>query len=198
VRSHGLPAFLVGVTILLGSPAGARATDLETLMAAHWGMDAAGLDKALDSADQPLPGRWDFGRYYADRIVENVDVGGHAFRAFLQMDRGTDRLGQILLERRGRQAGPLVFEDIKQALTERFGEPEEDARQGDKALPTAIRVVWRMPELTVTASFFDFYTTGMFFEDPNSDRDPLTPYAERRRNNPRFLPRRALIRFNPP
>ena len=191
-----LPAILT--VLLLAATRGGLAADLDILREARWGMDAEALDEALGGADEPLPGRWDFGRYYAERIVEDVDVAGHRFRAFLQMDKATGRLGQILLERRGREATPMVFEDIADALTEQFGQPDESGPDGNKAVPTSVRLVWHLPDLTINASFFDFYTTGMFFEDPNTDRNPLVPYAERRRNNPRFLPRRALIRFGPP
>jgi hypothetical protein len=80
-----LPAILT--VLLLTASRGGFAADLDILRDARWGMDAAALDEALGAADEPLPGRWDFGRYYAERIVENVDVGGHRFRAFLQMDK---------------------------------------------------------------------------------------------------------------
>ncbi|QQP91918.1 hypothetical protein IGS68_12230 [Skermanella sp. TT6] len=176
----------------------ALADDLETLGRVRWGMSPGELSDALGRSANPLPGRWDFGRYYSETTVEDVEVGGIPFRAFLQIDRRTGGLGQILLERRGRQATPVVFDDIVRALTDRYGEPEQTARDGDIAVPSAVRIVWRLPDFTINASFFDFRTTGIVSENPNVDRDPLTPFSERQRNNPRFLPRRALIRFNPP
>jgi hypothetical protein len=190
--------FAVAGALALSAPVPAFAADLATLSAVRWGMDADELDRALGSADSKLPGRWDFGRYYADMSVEDVEVAGLPFRAFLQMDRKSGKLAQVLLERRGQQATPMVFEDIANALIGQFGEPDENRSDGDAAVPSSVRLVWKLPDMTINASFFDFRTTAIFSEDPNVEPDPLVPYSERRRNNPRTLPRRALIRFNPP
>jgi hypothetical protein len=189
---------VAGALLALSAPVPAFAADLATLSAVRWGMDADELDRALGSADSKLPGRWDFGRYYADMSVEDVEVAGLPFRAFLQMDRKSGKLAQVLLERRGQQATPMVFEDIANALIGQFGEPDENRSDGDAAVPSSVRLVWKLPDMTINASFFDFRTTAIFSEDPNVEPDPLVPYSERRRNNPRTLPRRALIRFNPP
>ena len=62
--------------------------------------------------------------------------------------------------------------------------------------PTAVAFVWRFDTSTVHLSYFDFYTRSMAFEDPNFERDVLTPYYKTRRNNAQFLPRRMLIRFH--
>ncbi len=110
-------------------PVRRSAADLATLSAVRWGMDADELDRALGSADSRLPGRWDFGRYYADSSVEDVEVAGLPFRAFLQMDRKSGKLAQVLLERRGQQATPMVFEDIANALIGQFGEPAENRQR---------------------------------------------------------------------
>jgi len=192
-----LPAIAMAAALLL-APLSAFAADLTTLTAVRWGMTAGELEQALGNAANRLPGRWDFGQYYADTSVEDVEVAGLPFRAFLQMDRQSGRLAQILLERRGRQASPMVFEDIADALARQFGEPDEDLRNGNAAVPASVRLVWRLPDMTINASFFDFRTSAIFSEDPNRRSDPLVPFAERQRNNPRFLPRRALIRFTPP
>ncbi|EWY36835.1 hypothetical protein N825_23315 [Skermanella stibiiresistens SB22] len=184
--------------LLLASLHPAFATDIEVLRNVRWGMAPPDIAKALGDDATRLPGRWDFGRYYADTTVEDVQVASIGFRAFLQIDRQTGGLGQILLERRGRQASPVVFDDIVKALTDRFGSPEKSDQQNTAAVPKSLRVVWRLPDFTINASFFDFRTTAIVSENPNVDRDPLTPFSERQRNNPRFLPRRALIRFNPP
>ena len=125
-------------------------------------------------------------------------MAGLPFRAFLQMDRQTGKLAQVLLERRGRQATPMVFEDIANALIGQFGQPSEDHSDGNAAVPSSVRLVWKLPDMTINASFFDFRTSAIFSEDPNVEPNPLVPYSERRRNNPGTLPRRALIRFNPP
>jgi hypothetical protein len=188
---------VAGALALLLAPI-ASAADLATLSAIRWGMNADELDRALGSADSRLPGRWDFGRYYADTSVEDVEVAGLPFRAFLQMDRKSGKLAQILLERRGQQATPMVFDDIADALIGQFGQPDEDRRDGNAAVPTSVRLVWKLPDMTINASFFDFRTSAIFSEDPNVEPNPLVPYSKRQRNNPRTLPRRALIRFNPP
>jgi hypothetical protein len=196
VKSRWTGIVLAGA--LLTVPVRASAADLATLSAIRWGMDAAELDRALGNADTRLPGRWDFGRYYADSSVEDVEVAGLPFRAFLQMDRKSGKLAQVLLERRGQQATPMVFEDIANALIGQFGQPTENRSDGNAAVPSSVRLVWKLPDMTINASFFDFRTSAIFSEDPNVEPNPLVPYSERRRNNPRTLPRRALIRFNPP
>lgn len=198
MKSRWTAIVLAGVLLTLAAPAPAPAADLATLSAIRWGMDAAELDRALGDADSRLPGRWDFGRYYADSSVEDVEVAGLPFRAFLQMDRQSGKLAQVLLERRGQQATPMVFEDIANALIGQFGQPSENRSDGNAAVPSSVRLVWKLPDMKINASFFDFRTSAIFSEDPNVEPDPLVPYSERRRNNPRTLPRRALIRFNPP
>jgi hypothetical protein len=191
-----LPVILI-LLLLIGWTGGVRAVGLDTLSAARWGMAAADLDRAFGKELVRLPGRWDFGPFYADLILPEVEVAGHPFRAFFQMERKTGGLGQILLERRSGKATPMVFDDVVRALSDRYGEMTETSA-GMKGIPTSVRAIWRLPDLVVEASFFDFYTTGMFFEDPNTARNPLVPSYQRQRNNPRFLPRRALIRLHPP
>jgi hypothetical protein len=194
--------FLALAVAATGLPAAATPpppTGLEVLDRTRWGMDATELETALHGTVVRLPGRWDFGPLlYADLTIPAVTVAGYAFRAFLQMDRHDGRLLQIMLERRGNAATPMVFEKIVAALTSAFGKPDGPPRY-DPRLPVAVDMTFHRNDDAVTASFFDQYTNGIFSQDPNIplSLNPLIPYYLRERNNPSFLPRRAIVRIHP-
>jgi hypothetical protein len=63
--------------------------------------------------------------------------------------------------------------------------------------PRRVSLRWRFPTTTVQVTWLDYLTTSVLFEDSLHGPDPLVPYAETRRINRRFLPRRLLIRFYP-
>ena len=190
-----LLAFALSLAPIVPAAPGARAAvpDWPTL---QWDMTEAELEQALGEALTVLPGRWVYGGAYADRAVFEVDLEGLLFTAYFQMNDRSDRLQQILLERRGGvEATPRAFEETLARLEARYGAPAErciTARPDGTIM--AADLVWRVAGSTVHASFLDFRTTGVLYYDPNVDLDPLVPSFETRRITRRSLPRRITVR----
>ena len=88
-------AVLLGL-LVLGGAAAAR-DDVAGWDATRWGMTEAEIESALGERVVRLPGRWLYGNAYADLAVEDVDVGGLQFTAYLQMNAESHRLQQVLL-----------------------------------------------------------------------------------------------------
>lgn len=171
--------------------------DLPGWESTRWGMTADELRGALGTRVTELPGRWLYGGAYAELAVEGVEIGGLAFTAYLQMSAETDRLQQVLLERRRTGAVPSAFEKVIDALTQRFGPPSGDCAQAKAGgRPLDYEVAWRFPSTTLHAKFLDFSTTAIFSRDPEAELDPLVIERKVRRNLRRFMPRRILLRFH--
>jgi hypothetical protein len=171
--------------------------DLPGWGATRWGMTAGELRAALGERVTALPGRWVYGGAYAELAVEDVEVGGLAFTAYLQMSAETDRLQQVLLERRRSGAVPAAFGQVIDALTSRYGPPAADCAQAKSGgQPLDYEVTWRFPSTTLHAKFLDFSTTAVFSRDPEAELDPLVIERKVRRNLRRFLPRRILLRYH--
>ncbi|WP_193367160.1 hypothetical protein [Pelagibius marinus] len=165
--------------------------------ATRWGMTADELRAALGSRVTELPGRWVYGGAYAELAVEEVEIGGLTFTAYLQMNDRTERLQQVLLERRRTGAVPAAFEQVIDALTSRYGPPAEDCAQAKTGgQPLDYEVTWRFPTTILHAKFLDFSTTAVFSRDPEAELDPLVIERKVRRNLRRSMPRRILLRFH--
>ena len=163
----------------------------------RWGMTAADVEAALGGDLLRLPGRWLYGGAYADLAVQEVEIGGVAFTAYLQMNAKSDRLQQVLLERRRTGAVPAAFEQVVEALVADYGPPAADcARAKSGGRPLDYEVTWRFPSTTLHAKFLDFSTTAVFSRDPQAEHDPLVIEGKVRRNLRRFMPRRILLRFH--
>lgn len=185
--------------LLLAFAAGPAAAldDLAGWQDLRWGMTAVEIQRVLGDRVTALPGRWLYGGAYADLAVEDTDIGGLAFTAYLQMNTETDRLQQVLLERRRTGAVPAAFEAALAELTQRLGPPAGDcvqAKQGGQ--PLDYQVTWRFPTTTVHAKFLDFSTTAVFSRDPRAEHDPLIIERKVRRNIRRFMPRRIVLRYH--
>ncbi|MEM7225160.1 MAG: hypothetical protein AAF495_19435 [Pseudomonadota bacterium] len=164
-----------------------------------WGMTQGELDRALGEELTELPGRWIYGGAYAERAVFGFDLEGLSFTAYFQMNEESDRLQQILLERRGGvDATPQAFEETLAMLEAHYGAAAErciTARPDGTIM--AADLMWRLGASTVHASFLDFRSSGLLYFDPNVDLDPLVPSFETRRIYRRSLPRRINIRIHP-
>lgn len=194
------------VLLLLGSTsAGAQPTDVEGWQSARWGMTQDELVSAVPAEITVLPGRWEYGRSYADHAVMDAQVGGLAFDAFFQMNKKTDRLEQVLLERRRAGATPAAFGELLAALTDEYGQPSETCRQAKQGgEPQRHELIWRFPTTTVHASFLDFSSMEVLDRDPRPPSVPLAEtveerlrdFLDERRITHRFVPRRIIIRLH--
>ena len=163
----------------------------------RWGMSKPELQRVLGDDATRLPGRWLYGGAYADLAVQDVEIGGLAFTAYLQMNAQTNRLQQVLLERRRVGAVPAAFEQLVDSLMETLGPPATDCAQAKSGgQPLDYQLTWRFPSTTVHAKFLDFSTTAVFSRDPEAELDPLVIERKVRRNLRRFMPRRILIRYH--
>jgi hypothetical protein len=177
-------------------PAAAR-EDVPGWGETRWGMTGEAIESVLGDRVTQLPGRWIYGGAYAELAVEDVVIGDLTFTAYLQMNAQSDRLQQVLLERRRVGALPSAFEETLAVLEARYGPPAADCAQ-DKSggRPLAYRITWRFPSTTIHATFLDFSTTAVFSRDPEAELDPLVIERKVRRNLRRFMPRRILLRFH--
>lgn len=163
----------------------------------RWGMTESELESALGEGATRLPGRWLYGGAYADLAVRDVEIAGLSFTAYLQMNAETNRLQQVLLERRRTGALPAAFEQLADSLMASLGSPSADCAQAKTGgQPLDYELTWRFPTTTVHAKFLDFSTTAVFSRDPEAELDPLVIERKVRRNLRRFLPRRILIRYH--
>jgi hypothetical protein len=190
----------LGLALLCGRALAAPARALDDLPGwetLRWGMTAAEIKSALGDRVTALPGRWLYGGAYADLAVEKVDLGGLAFTAYLQMNAETNRLQQVLLERRRTEAVPVAFEQVLDSLMASLGPPSKDCAQAKSGgVPLDYQITWRFATTTVHAKFLDFSTTAVFSRDPEAGLDPLVIERKVRRNLRRFLPRRILVRYH--
>src|SRR3546814_7420604 len=128
-------------------------------------MTEAELEAGFGDAVARLPGRWEYGNVYAERALFGVELGGLRFDVFFQMNDRTDRLQQVLLERRPPQATPAAYGAVLATLKTRYGPPDAQCvtpRPGGNA-PLAAESIWRYPTTTVHAIFMDFLHGGMLF-----------------------------------
>ena len=160
-------------------------------------MSQADLARAFGDRLQPLGGRLSYDGAAATHGIDDVSVGGIAFRAIFQMSGTPPRLSQVLLQPTGRSVPDRLLRPVHDALRDEFGPPSVACvtPRADGG-PLSVEIVWRFPTTTAHLSFFDFRSGAMATEDPNVGPDPLTPYYKTRRNNQRFLPRRLLIRYH--
>ncbi len=189
---------IIPLALAIASVRGAaQPMDVEGWRAARWNMTEAELEHVFGENLGHLPGRWIYGNAYATRALEGIILGDQGFRAIFQMNVDSDRLQQVLLEPLRRPGQEAVFRSTLGELRATYGPPSKSCaipRSGGG--PLSVDLWWKFKTTTVHLTFFDFYTRAMAFEDPNVDPDPLKPYYKTRRNNPQFLPRRALVRFH--
>ena len=184
------------VLLGLGGPAAAAPRDLPGLGALRWSMSTQQVFDALPSARRLEP-PWDFGRMKAPVRVAAMEVAGLTFTAMPQIDVARDRLLQVMLERREKDASPAAFDRLRATLQRDYGPPthvcETRRRTGD---PESVNMVWRFPTTTVDLSFLDYRTSGILYDKPQLVPDPTAPLLENRLVHYRSLPRRIVLRFH--
>ena len=197
VLRHILQAAILALWACAPPPAAAAPADLAGWEAARWGMTTAEIEAAFGARLTILPGRWVYGGAYAERAILEARVGDLAFTAYFQMNDRTDRLQQVLLERRQQDAAnPAGLEALRQILEARYGAASQACLLSEQD-PTGLELIWRFPTTTLHATFLDFFSTSILYRNPNLDLDPLRPSYRDRIVRRRSLPRRATLRFHP-
>jgi len=193
------PRVVIGFAAVVGLAvsASARPADVDGWEATRWGMGQDAALRILGDAARDLDPPLAFGGGPARLFVGEATLGGVTLPAYLQMHPETGGLRQVLMELRPPRVTPRALADLGRYLTDRYGDPDDacDAPRAAGA-PRTVDWTWRFPTTTIHLVYLDFNTPSIAYEDPNVDRDPLTPYVETRRNNPRFLPRRVLVRLH--
>jgi hypothetical protein len=188
-------ATVAALALLAARPAAAQ--DILGWKGVSWGMSTAEIDAALGRNARRTPGRLDYGLYYTERTIPEVAFGDARFTAMLQMDKGSGRLRQILLELRRPSVSPKSYGEVLRALEKRFGAPAAKCLALEKReTPRIADIVWRIGPTIARAVFLDFQTTAIVSRDPNVDIDPLADLNKLQRNNSRFLPKRVLVRLS--
>jgi len=191
-------AMSVWTVCCLHAAAHGRPADVLGWEGTRWGMDEADLEAVLGARLDRLPGRWEYGNAYATRAIHEAQVGTLRFRAFFQMQDGTDALQQVLLERRREDSNRYRFEDVKAVLEAAYGPADRFCLRPRK--PGQARIAdmsWRFPTTTVHVTFFDFHSFGIMFRDARLPVDTYLTDRERRTVKRRSLPKKLLVRFHP-
>lgn len=169
----------------LSSHAFAVETDIRGWDKLTWGMTAQQVDSALPQA-VPLSPPWDFGPLYAERMVQNVVVGGIAFDLVPELARRDGRLVQILFERRSPIPGPDELQSFVNDLHARLGPPAESCVV-ESGLATRL---WRFPSAQVALTAVDFSADGsrgrlqrLLLRYTAADHAPASP-CERNKSRP--------------
>jgi hypothetical protein len=183
---------------LAPEPGDARPADVEGWRQARWGMSEAELERAFGAALDRLPDRREYGGAYATRYLADAALGEVRVRAFFQMSTQDGGLQQVLLEPQQRAQQEDLFRSAGDTLRAAFGEPDgrcETPRV--RGGPLAVELWWRFPTTTVHLAWLDFYTPDILYEEETVYINPEDEADRIRGANPRFMPRRVLVRFHP-
>lgn len=142
----------------------------------------------------------DFGQLKARLVVPEAKAFGSDFRIYLQFGH-TNRLRQILLERRHAAATRESAGNIQRNLVSMLGKPDEICLR-PLATPATARITWKDENWMLHLIGFDDLGLGILTED--ADRaNPLEVTPPGRSRNERLrgrqqrnLPRRILIRIH--
>jgi hypothetical protein len=199
---YRLPAIAIAIAIALVLaglclPASAAPRDLPGVGTLRWTMSTQEVLAALPAGAERLDPPWDFGRMKAPARVPETEVSGLTFTAMLQIEAASDRLLQVMLERREQQATPADFEQLRANLERDYGPPtricETRRPSGDSE---SVNLVWRFPTTTVDLSYLDYRTTGILYQKSELVPDPMVPSLQKRQVSRRSLPRRLVLRFH--
>ena len=115
----------IGVGALaLAGPALAATGVAQIWQQTHWGESSVALRQQFGAEATPLPRALDFGDSYTDLVLPRQLVGGVPMVVFFQMDKTTQGLKRIQLERPRHGVNPPAFRAILAALQSDFGAPD--------------------------------------------------------------------------
>jgi hypothetical protein len=150
----------LGLLFILGSDCVAQRRDVLGWEGARWGMSEAELLNAFNSRLKKLPERMEFMAQYADYVIPELKLEGESFTVYLQMDKSTNKLSQVLV-RLNEQVAPTpreqLFHRLASSLAREYGEPsgQKDERYSFKRKYRGIELerTWRFPATTVELGY---------------------------------------------
>jgi hypothetical protein len=149
----------IALAALLLSVQAASAEDLDEAWAGlSWGEPAIAVLKQLGARATVLPRPIDFGDSYAPLVVRDFTVGGVALIAYYQMDKSSQALKRIQLERPRHGVTPTAFQGVLDGLEEGYGPP--DLMCGIRPGPgngyqAAVERIWSRGGVVIRAIFRD-------------------------------------------
>jgi hypothetical protein len=131
----------------------------------YWGESANALLRQFGSTAVVLPRAFDFGDSYATVVLRSRIVGAVPMVVFFQMDKITNGLKRIQLERPGYGVNPPAFHAILSALQTDFGSPDQLCAipvRPASGYQAATEALWLRDDAVVSVIFRD--TTLQAFE----------------------------------
>jgi hypothetical protein len=148
----------------LARPAYSAESISELLQQTYWGEGSEDLARRFGGYATKLPRSLDFGDSYAD-LVLNGTVGGVSVVVFFQMDKATQGLKRIQLERPRHGINPPAFRAIIAALHSAYGAPDRTCSLPARPIggyQQAAQEIWVRGADAITAIYRD--TTLEAFE----------------------------------
>lgn len=172
----------------MSSPAMSSEVGVETLI----GAPSARVTMVYPSAS-PLDPPLDFGPMAATHVADGIAEAGLAFRLFVQTDRATGRIRQLLFERRRGEIGPDDAETAFSDIAATDGRPLWSCARTANGTSHAL---WRREGIVIHLISFDDAARGIARFDPNTDSDPRARSSDRLRVRTRDLPKRLIVRIH--
>jgi hypothetical protein len=193
-RAGALRRALLAAPLLALSAASGRAAGWDRV---EWGMTAREVAAAYGDRVKLLSPPIEFGDSLAPVVLLDTPFGGYGFRVYFQIDKASQRLAHVLLERRRQYADPEIFRTVIETLRRERG--REDLvcdRRGGRGAPSLVERIWRGADATVVASYLDFAAPVLDYPPEEIlNRDRLL--AEQPRYKSLYPQRRLLIRYGP-
>jgi hypothetical protein len=142
---------------LLALPARASGLD-DAWWGTRWGESPVAVQHALGPRGVTLPHPIDFGDSYAPLVVRDINLGGVLLIAYYQIDKSTQGLKRIQLERPRHMVNAGAFREVFVALDDAYGAP--DTHCGTLPGPMtayqgSAEYVWLRGETVIRAIFRD-------------------------------------------
>jgi hypothetical protein len=118
-------AVVVAAALIATAPARAEDAIAALLRDTHWGESGQDLQRRFGAAAASLPRPLDFGDSYAQVVLPHAALRGVPIVVFFQMDKQTQGLKRIQIERPPHGVNPPAFRAITAALDAEFGPPDQ-------------------------------------------------------------------------
>jgi hypothetical protein len=125
---------------------------------ARWGMTRDELARVLGPARASLETPLEYGDFLVRDTLPGQRIAGRPFVALFQIERGSERLAQVLLRYRGDFPMLSDFAAVRDALGKDLGAPQERRAETDNrgSFPSFwIEAAWAFPTTAVVLSLTD-------------------------------------------